>query len=153
MIFAVVVITKRERGACAPNVASILSGEFGELFISAKSGIAQGARQRRKFALHAFIIGRGSGQVRRGSVRDATETTWRGLGLVGFFLLVLGLAYRIRTGEQQRQHGRSSRAPLPRGKASVGAPAWRRDSRRGRGHHPLREFPPTSDKSNPLGGP
>src|SRR5712671_1924987 len=153
MIFAVVVITKRERGACAPNVASVLSGEFGELFIRAESGIAQRARQCGKFALHALVIRRSSSQIRCGRVRNATETARSGLGLVGFFLLVLGLTKRVRTGEQERQHGRSGRAALPRGKTSVGAPAWRRDSRRGRGHHPPRGFPPASGKSNPLGGP
>ena len=87
--------------------------------------------------------------------------------MIYFFLFLLGglrkgfrcAAERQRCCQHQRAHASRRRGPgtcrsrFPGRNLNDAARAWRTGIRRERERRPPRGFPPSSDKSNPLGGP
>jgi hypothetical protein len=105
VVFVVVVVTQSQRGARSPNVRGVLGGKGRQFCVAVGRGVVQRARQTGKLFLRGFVLGTTRRYFRAGRVRSTSRAAGDGLGLVGFFLLVVGrLRQRVeRRGAEQHE--------------------------------------------------
>ncbi len=177
MVFRIVVVAESEGGALSPDAGIIFVGEGGELFVGAGCAAMEVARQQGKFFLRGGVFGGGRIERGRSRVWFATGGAGGRFRMSSFFLFLFGLGGEI-AGADERQTknengkncGAGSRGNgefcgvaaeilRPEGPSAMAEKIsaifrrWRRDIRRGRWNRRRQEFPPSSDKSNPPGGP
>jgi hypothetical protein len=89
VVFVVVVVAQRQSGAGSPDVRGVFGGKGRQFCVAVWRGVVQRASQAGKLFLRGFVLGRARCDFRAGGVRCAARAARDGLGLVGFFLLVV----------------------------------------------------------------
>ena len=166
----------------SPEAGRIFVGEGGKLIVGTRSAATKIAGEASEFFLGGSVLGSLRVESRRGSLRAAASGASSGLGTRGVRSFLVGLrdnGQREKEGENSQGKtgegpelvasgsaarfgvvacGSNAQAGMPVPQKSFAGVSgtcsrWRRDSRRERKSRPPQGFPPSSDRSNPPGGP